>query len=63
MVDLVDEILRDAPDISTLTAPELNELFQDTEAPTYKYSKSWVEGKNDPWLVFPTSGTTGMSST
>ncbi|KAJ5668962.1 hypothetical protein N7462_010032 [Penicillium macrosclerotiorum] len=55
----VAEILKDAPHIHTITVPALGEFFNEIEAIPVNYSKSWEEGKDDPWLVFHTSGTTG----
>ena len=57
--DFVNSIAQKAPDIVTTTVPELNQFFQDAEAEPVSYSKSWDEGKDDPWFVFHTSGTTG----
>jgi acyl-coenzyme A synthetase/AMP-(fatty) acid ligase len=62
MASTVDAIVHGIPGIRTVTAPELDELFQETEAEPYVYNKSWEEGKDDPWLVFHTSGTTGQSN-
>ena len=39
--------------------PELDQFLKDDEATQFFYKKSWEEGKDDPWLVFHTSGTTG----
>lgn len=44
-----------------MTVPEIDEFMKETEAPIYTYTKAWEEGKDDPWLVFHTSGTTGSS--
>ena len=52
-------ILKCAPHIQTVTFPTLNQFFNDTEATQVNYSKTWEEGKDDPWMVFHTSGTTG----
>ncbi|OQE20888.1 hypothetical protein PENFLA_c015G05828 [Penicillium flavigenum] len=51
--------LKEAPHIQAITVPEIDEFMKETEAPIYTYPKSWEEGKDDPWLVFHTSGTTG----
>lgn len=59
MADRVDTILRDAPHIQAIAAPELGDIMQETEATPYNYPKSWGDGVDDPWLVFHTSGTTG----
>lgn len=47
--------------IQTITVPALDQFLIEEEAGPVNYPKSWVEGKNDPWLVFHTSGTTGMT--
>ncbi|RHZ57475.1 putative AMP-binding enzyme [Aspergillus thermomutatus] len=59
MAPVVGAILEHAPNIQQITAPELEILLQETAAEPYVYPKSWEEGKNDPWMVFHTSGTTG----
>lgn len=63
MASHVDAILQGAPGIRTVTGPELEELFQETEAEPHVYKKSWEEAKDDPWLIFHTSGTTGQTIT
>ncbi|RAH64234.1 AMP-binding enzyme [Aspergillus aculeatinus CBS 121060] len=55
----VDAILHDAPHIQTIDIPDLEQFLKVTESEPVTYSKTWDEGKNDPWLVFHTSGTTG----
>ncbi|PYH40575.1 putative AMP-binding enzyme [Aspergillus saccharolyticus JOP 1030-1] len=61
MAEHVAGILQEAPEkLQTLTVPELGEFMQDAEAAPYTYPKSWEEGKDDPWIVFHTSGTTGF---
>lgn len=57
----VGAVLKDAPHIQAMTVPEIDEFMKETEAPIYTYTKAWEEGKDDPWLVFHTSGTTGSS--
>ena len=59
MSPVVDEVVQRDPKIGIVAAPELEELLQDKLAEPFTYSKSWEEGKDDPWLVFHTSGTTG----
>lgn len=56
----VDAILRDVPDVQQIDAPDFGDLLRETPANPYVYPKSWDEGKDDPWLVFHTSGTTGQ---
>ncbi|PKX89842.1 putative AMP-binding enzyme [Aspergillus novofumigatus IBT 16806] len=60
MAQVVGTILEDAPHIQQITAPEPDSLLQESPAKPYVYPKSWEEGKNDPWLVAHTSGTTGF---
>ncbi|RAL10367.1 putative AMP-binding enzyme [Aspergillus homomorphus CBS 101889] len=60
MAEHVATILREAPEIQTLTVPELGEFLREAEAAPYTYSKTWEEGKDEPWIVFHTSGTTGF---
>ncbi|KAK2734199.1 putative NRPS-like protein biosynthetic cluster [Myotisia sp. PD_48] len=55
----VDSILQKAPHIVQITVPGTEEFLRDDEAAPLVYSKTWDEGKDDPWLVFHTSGTTG----
>ncbi|KAE8144949.1 AMP-binding enzyme [Aspergillus avenaceus] len=59
MADAVDAILRTAPHITAIEVPELDAFMQEAEAFPYVYEKSWDDGKDDPWIVFHTSGTTG----
>lgn len=65
MAASVSAILEGVPHIQTITVPSLEEFLRETgesEVAPVNYPKSWVEGKDDPWLVFHTSGTTGMTS-
>ncbi|OOG00366.1 hypothetical protein ASPCADRAFT_158331 [Aspergillus carbonarius ITEM 5010] len=55
----VEAILQNAPHIQTITVPDTEAFMQEAEAAPINYSKTWEEGKADPWLVFHTSGTTG----
>ena len=57
----VDKILQNQPSVRTITAPGLDDLFKNIPAQSVKYQKSWEDGKDDPWLIFHTSGTTGQS--
>lgn len=61
MATVVDEIVQRDLNIRIVVAPELEELLQDKQSKPFVYQKSWKEGKDDPWLVFHTSGTTGKS--
>ncbi len=61
MSTVVDEIIRREPSVRPIDAPELHELLCDTSAEPVLYEKSWYDGRDDSWLVFHTSGTTGQS--
>lgn len=60
----VDELVHAAPyRMTILTAPEFDELFEDTntvDPKTFAFAKHWDQAMDDPWLVFHTSGTTGI---
>ncbi|RDH31614.1 AMP-binding enzyme [Aspergillus welwitschiae] len=55
----VAEILKAAPHVQTVTVPDIEAFMQEAEAEPVNYSKTYEEGRADPWLVFHTSGTTG----
>ncbi|XRM40652.1 hypothetical protein ABZX51_003961 [Aspergillus tubingensis] len=55
----VAEILKAAPHVQTVTVPDIEAFMQEAEAEPINYSKTYEEGRADPWLVFHTSGTTG----
>ncbi|THC89587.1 hypothetical protein EYZ11_010967 [Aspergillus tanneri] len=59
MAGPVDSILRKASYIRSITVPGLEEFLREDAAAPAVYGKTWDEGKDDPWLVFHTSGTTG----
>lgn len=56
----VATFLQEAPNVQPITVPDIEVFENEAEAPIYAYSKTWEEGKDDPWLVFHTSGTTGL---
>lgn len=58
MAAVVDEIVRSQPNVQTITAPVLHELLQNTPAKPFLYTKPWEDVKDNPWLVFYSSGTT-----
>lgn len=60
MNPLVDQVTEETSGIRILEIPELIEWMKADEAPLFPYNKSWDEGKSDPWLIFHTSGTTGV---
>ncbi|EEH07240.1 ochratoxin A non-ribosomal peptide synthetase [Histoplasma capsulatum G186AR] len=59
MVEQISNVLRETPHIQKITVPGIEDFFRNDEAAPVIYSKTWDEGKGDPWLVFHTSGTTG----
>ncbi|KAF2258864.1 acetyl-CoA synthetase-like protein [Lojkania enalia] len=56
----VRRLLSDSPHIRSIVVPELNTWLNADKAPAFSYRRSWDEGKDDPWLIFHTSGTTGL---
>ncbi|KAL8646101.1 MAG: hypothetical protein Q9210_006319 [Variospora velana] len=54
-----DLIVKASQDMPVVVAPELAELLAEGPSPPYAYTKSWEEAKDDPWIIFHTSGTTG----
>jgi acyl-coenzyme A synthetase/AMP-(fatty) acid ligase len=62
MADHVTATLHGTSHIQAIEVPGIEEFFREEEAETITYSKTWDEGKDDPWLVYHTSGTTGMFS-
>lgn len=61
MAEPIAAVLKEAPHVQAITVPDLSVFVNEDPAPTYTYSKSWEEAKDDPWVVFHTSGTTGSS--
>lgn len=59
--DAVQKIIGNDFKIQTVAAPGLYQLLNNEPAELVTYDKSWQDGKDDPWLVFHTSGTTGLS--
>ncbi|PVI01653.1 putative AMP-binding enzyme [Periconia macrospinosa] len=45
---------------SDIVIPPLSDLLFKEEVVSYKFKKSPDEAKDDPWLIFHTSGTTGL---
>ncbi|KAF2018086.1 AMP-binding enzyme [Aaosphaeria arxii CBS 175.79] len=58
--ETAQQLLADAPHIKTVTVPELDHWLNANEIAPFPYPKSYDEGKDDPWLIFHTSGTTGF---
>lgn len=61
MAESIGAILKDSPHIEQKDIPSVDYFMQDLEAEPVTYAKSWEEGKDDPWLVFHTSSTTGIA--
>jgi hypothetical protein len=57
------EILATRVNVRGLKAPPLNSWITETKAEPYPYKKSWDEAKDDPCIIFHSSGTTGMLQT
>ena len=53
-------ILATRAQIKGVKAPPLGDWITETKAEPYPYEKSWDEAKDDPWIIFHSSGTTGM---
>ena len=59
MADFVDKLTQFQVELDILNAPSLEDLLKEDKADPVVYAKSWNDAKDDPWLVFHTSGTTG----
>ncbi|RDL36935.1 uncharacterized protein BP5553_04368 [Venustampulla echinocandica] len=59
MATLVQSIVREGSNMKIVTVPELQEWMQ-PKSQLYPYNKTWEEAMLDPWIVFHTSGTTGL---
>ncbi|PQE27382.1 AMP-binding enzyme protein [Rutstroemia sp. NJR-2017a WRK4] len=59
MASIVDHVVQRREGLQIVAAPALEDLLQDKPAEPFNYKKSWEEARDDPWLVFHTSGTTG----
>ncbi|KAE8557519.1 hypothetical protein EYB25_002226 [Talaromyces marneffei] len=46
--------------MQTAIVPELEELLDETSAPTYPYTKTFEEARKDPCLILHTTGSTGL---
>ncbi|KAH8726600.1 AMP-binding enzyme [Phaeosphaeriaceae sp. PMI808] len=58
--DQVKVMLQGSPHIQPMVVPDLDAWLNAPPTAPYPYPKSWPEGKDDPWLIFHTSGTTGF---
>jgi hypothetical protein len=55
-------ILREYP-IQVLHIPSLDDLLGSEDIPSYPYTKSFEEARNDPLYVLHSSGSTGTGTT
>lgn len=46
-------------ELRELKVPEVEEWLKEEKAKKVSYGKGWEEGREDPWLFFHASGTTG----
>ncbi|KAI9842789.1 MAG: hypothetical protein M1837_006892 [Sclerophora amabilis] len=56
----IEDILRARPHLRGIVAPPLCDWITEKEAKPVEYQKSWEQAKHDPWIIFHTSGTTGI---
>ena len=56
----VDGLLAERPKVKRAVAPDLSEWVTDVPAAEYPYDRTWSEAKDEPWIIFHTSGTTGL---
>lgn len=55
----VDVIAAIGDKIQVINAPELSQITADAPTTSVSFDKEWESNKDDPWLIFHTSGTTG----
>ncbi|MCJ1465426.1 hypothetical protein MMC07_004044 [Pseudocyphellaria aurata] len=60
METAIENLIAEEPNIQRISVPEVHEWVNEEEAQSYNYEKSWDEAKLDPWMIFHTSGTTGL---
>jgi acyl-coenzyme A synthetase/AMP-(fatty) acid ligase len=58
--DQIKHILQGNPDIQSILVPDLSTWLDAPPIASSPASKPWIEGRDDPWLIFHTSGTTGL---
>ncbi|KAF2179124.1 putative AMP-binding enzyme [Zopfia rhizophila CBS 207.26] len=46
--------------VHALQVPELSDWLREGPSPHLQYRKTWDEARTDPWMIFHTSGTTGL---
>ncbi|MCJ1388063.1 hypothetical protein MMC18_000907 [Xylographa bjoerkii] len=57
---LIHSICDKHPHVQPLKIPELHEWLFQNEGRPFPYHKTWEQAKLDPWIIFHTSGTTGL---
>lgn len=57
----VSEVVALDPRIQAIAVPDLDYFLSNERASPIPYNKTWEEAKDDPWLVFNTSGSTGFA--
>ena len=55
-----EKLLIDKPEIGRFTVPDLSNWITTRIAPHYPCRKTFAEAKDEPWVIFHTSGTTGL---
>lgn len=59
---LVTERLQEAiPGSAIIVVPELEDWLVEEEVSEYEYKKTWEEAREDPFTVYHTSGSSGLS--
>jgi acyl-coenzyme A synthetase/AMP-(fatty) acid ligase len=56
----VEMFLQPLPHVKAIMVPDLNTWLSAPSIAPIPCRKAWQEGKDDPWLIFHTSGTTGL---
>lgn len=59
MKNAIESLISERATMRRVSVPEMHEWVSEEEAQSYSYEKSWDEAKQDPWIIFHTSGTTG----
>ncbi|KAI4089244.1 MAG: hypothetical protein L6R37_008075 [Teloschistes peruensis] len=54
------DLLKDVPNMQSYCIPEAEVWLDGSPAAPYAYNKTWEDGFQDPWIIFHTSGTTGL---
>ena len=57
---IADSVIAQVPGVKCVPIPSISEWITEEEDEIYPYTKTWEEAKNDPWVIFHTSGTTGI---